>query len=201
MRIKVNKSVICLCMMAMVMSMTSHAGAQSLGSLLGSVVKGVIGDKLTNESTIIGTWSYESPECQFISDNFLAKAGGAIAVSSVEKKIQPVYEKIGLTESQFTFADDGTFTYLLKGKKISGTYTFDNDAKSISMKSKLGIKITAYVTVTGKDMSLVFDADKLMSALKLITGAASQLSSTASTLNSIANAYDGMRVGFNLKKN
>ena len=49
-------------------------------------------------------------------------------------------------------------------------------------------------------MSLVFNADKLMSILKVITGAASKVNSTAATLNSVAEAYDGLMLGFELKK-
>ena len=68
------------------------------------------------------------------------------------------------------------------------------------MKGKLGIKTTAYVTVLGSSMSLVYNADKLMSALKMISGSLSGLNSTASTLNTIAKSYDGLRLGFELKK-
>ena len=68
------------------------------------------------------------------------------------------------------------------------------------MKSKLGIKTVGYVTVTGDEMTLVFNADKLMSVLKTITGTVSSVNSTASTINSIADSYDGLRLGFELKK-
>ena len=60
------------------------------------------------------------------------------------------------------------------------------------MTGKLGLKTVAYVTVTGNDMSMVFKADKLMSILKTITGAASKVNSTAATINSVAEAYDGL---------
>ena len=39
-----------------------------------------------------------------------------------------------------------------------------------------------------------------MSVLKTITGAASKVNSTASTINSIAKQFDGMMVGFELEK-
>lgn len=68
------------------------------------------------------------------------------------------------------------------------------------MTGKLGLKTVAYVTVTGNDMSMVFKADKLMSILKTITGAASKVNSTAATINSVAGAYDGLMLGFELKK-
>lgn len=63
------------------------------------------------------------------------------------------------------------------------------------MTGKLGLKTVAYVTVTGNDMSMVFKADKLMSILKTITGAASKVNSTAATINSVAEAYDGLMLG------
>ena len=63
------------------------------------------------------------------------------------------------------------------------------------MKGKLGIKIVAYVTVTGESMSFVFKADKLMSVLKTVASTASRVNSTASTINSIADSYDGIKGG------
>lgn len=177
-----------------------NVGAQDLKSVLSGVVKSVAGDKTTTESSIIGTWAYAGPECQFESDNLLAKAGGEVAAKEVEEKIQPVYEKIGMNGCQYTFGEDGSYSCTIKSKTSSGTYTFDSDAKTITMKSKLGIKTVAYVTVTGDSMSLVFKADKLMSVLKTVTSAASNVNSTASAIDSIANSYDGLRLGFELKK-
>ena len=177
-----------------------NAGAQDLKSVLSDVVKNVVGDKTTTASSIIGTWTYAGPECQFESDNLLAKAGGEVAAKEVEEKIQKVYEKVGMDGCQYTFNEDGSYSCTIKGKTSSGTYTFDSDAKTVTMKSKLGIKTVAYVTVTGDSMSLVFKADKLMSVLKTITSAAASVNSTASTISSIADSYDGLRLGFELKK-
>ena len=177
-----------------------HAEAQDLKSILTGVAKAVIGDKATTARSIVGTWSYQAPECQFESDQLLAKAGGEVAAKEVEEKLQIVYDKAGLAGIQYTFNEDGTYSYVLKKRTVNGTYVFDDEAKTITMKSKLGIQTVAYVTVTGNSMSLVFKADKLMSILKVITGAASKVNSTAATLNSVAEAYDGLMLGFELKK-
>lgn len=198
-KMKANFMLRCLFMTA-VMTVAGNAGAQDLKSVLSGVVKNVVGDKTTTASSIIGTWTYAGPECQFESDNLLAKAGGEVAAKEVEEKIQKVYEKVGMDGCQYTFNEDGSYSCTVKGKTSSGTYTFDSDAKTVTMKSKLGIKTVAYVTVTGDDMSLVFNADKLMSVLKTVTSAASSVNSTASTISSIADSYDGLRLGFELKK-
>ena len=179
---------------------SANAGAQDLKSILSGVAKAVVGNKATTASSIIGTWTYSGPECQFESENLLAKAGGEEAAKEVEEKMTAVYNKVGMDNIRYTFNEDGTYSYQMKKRTVTGTYVFDDAAKTITMTGKLGLKTVAYVTVTGNDMSMVFKADKLMSILKTITGAASKVNSTAATINSVAGAYDGLMLGFELKK-
>lgn len=180
--------------------MSANAGAQDLKSILSGVAKAVVGNKATTASSIIGTWTYSGPECQFESENLLAKAGGEMAAKEVEEKMIAVYNKVGMNNIRYTFNEDGTYSYQMKKRTVTGSYVFDDAAKTITMTGKLGLKTVAYVTVTGNDMSMVFKADKLMSILKTITGAASKVNSTAATINSVAEAYDGLMLGFELKK-
>ena len=179
---------------------SANAGAQDLKSILSGVAKAVVGNKATTASSIIGTWTYSGPECEFESENLLAKAGGEVAAKEVEEKMTAVYNKVGMDNIRYTFNEDGTYSYQMKKRTVTGTYVFDDAAKTITMTGKLGLKTVAYVTVTGNDMSMVFKADKLMSILKTITGAASKVNSTAATINSVAGAYDGLMLGFELKK-
>lgn len=179
---------------------SANAGAQDLKSILSEVAKAVVGNKATTASSIIGTWTYSGPECQFESENLLAKAGGEMAAKEVEEKMIAVYNKVGMNNIRYTFNEDGTYSYQMKKRTVTGSYVFDDAAKTITMTGKLGLKTVAYVTVTGNDMSMVFKADKLMSILKTITGAASKVNSTAATINSVAEAYDGLMLGFELKK-
>ena len=179
---------------------SANAGAQDLKSILSGVAKAVVGNKATTASSIIGTWTYSGPECQFESENLLAKAGGEMAAKEVEEKMIAVYNKVGMNNIRFTFNEDGTYSYQMKKRTVTGSYVFDDAAKTITMTGKLGLKTVDYVTVTGNDMSMVFKADKLMSILKTITGAASKVNSTAATINSVAEAYAGLMLGFELKK-
>jgi len=171
----------CLCLTVMV-TVSINAGAQDLKSILSGVAKAVVGDKATTESSILGTWTYTGPECQFESESLLAKAGGEVAAKEVEEKMQTVYEKVGMNGCQDVFNEDGSYSLTINSRTSSGTYTFDNDAKTVTMKSKLGIKSMGYVSVSGDEMSLVFNADRLMSVLKTIMGATSKVSTVASTM-------------------
>lgn len=189
-----------ICIIALFCAVTVQTNAQDWKSILSGVAKAVVGDKATTQSSLIGTWSYVGPDCQFESDNILTQTGGEVAASKVEEKMKSVYKKVGLNTIQYTFNEDSTCSYIIKGKTINGTYTFDPEAKTVTIKGRLGMRTTAHIVTLGNNMSFVFNADKIMSVLKTITGAASKVNSTASTINSIAKQFDGMMVGFELEK-
>lgn len=190
-----------VCMIALICAVAVQADAQDLKSILSGIAKNVVGDKATSEMSIIGTWVYVGPDCQLKGDDILKNFGGDAAGEEVEKKMQPIYEKAGLNTIQYTFNEDKTCSYTIKGKKVEGTYVFDSEAKTITVKAgKLGLKTTAHIVTLGDNMSFVFDADKILSVVKTITGAASSLNTSASTVNKLLEQFDGMLIGFELKK-
>ena len=190
-----------VCIIALFCMVVVQADAQSLKDILAGVAKTVVGDKATTETSLIGTWVYVAPDCQLKGDDILKNIGGDTAGAEVEKKMQPIYEKAGLNTIQYTFNEDKTCSYTIKGKKVEGTYVFDSEAKTITVKAgKLGLKTTAHIVTLGDNMSFVFDADKILSVVKTITGAASSLNTSASTVNKLLEQFDGMLIGFELKK-
>ena len=190
-----------ICIMALLCAVAVQADAQSLKDILTGVVGQVVGDKATTETSIIGTWDYVGPDCQLKGDDLLKNIGGDAAGAEVEKKMEPIYAKAGLNTIQYTFNEDKTCSYTIKGKKVEGTYEFDAEAKTITIKAgKLGIRTTAHIVTLGSNMSFMFDADKILSVVKAITGATSSLNKTASAANKLLEKFDGMMVGFELKK-
>lgn len=190
-----------VCIMALFCMVAVHADAQSLKDILSGVAKTVIGDKATTEASLIGTWVYVGPDCQLKGDDLLKNIGGDAAGAEVEKKMQPIYEKAGLNTIQYTFNEDKTCFYTIKGKKVEGTYEFDAEAKTVTIKAgRLGIKTTAHIVTLGDNMSFVFDADKILSVVKTITGTASEINTSASAISKLTEQFDGMMIGFELKK-
>ena len=190
-----------ICIMALLCAVAVQADAQSLKDILTGVVGQVVGDKATTETSIIGTWDYVGPDCQLKGDDLLKNIGGDAAGAEVEKKMEPIYAKAGLNTIHYTFNEDKTCSYTIKGKTTKGTYEFDAEAKTITIKTgKLGVKVTANVVTLGSNMSFLFDADKILSVVKTITGATSSLNKTASAANKLLEQFDGMMVGFELKK-
>ena len=190
-----------ICIMALLCAVAVQADAQSLKDILSGAVKQVVGDKATTETSLIGTWAYVGPDCQLKGDDLLKNIGGDAAGVEVEKKMVSIYEKAGLNTIQYTFNEDKTCSYTIKGKKVEGTYVFDPEAKTITIQAgRLKVKTIAHVVTLGSNMSFVFDANKIFSVVKTITGATSSLNASASAINKLLEEFDGMMIGFELKK-
>lgn len=190
-----------ICIIALLCAVSVQADAQSWKDILSGAVKQVVGDKATTETSLIGTWVYVGPDCQLKGDDLLKNIGGDAAGVEIEKKMVPIYEKAGLNTIQYTFNEDKTCSYTIKGKKVDGTYEFDAEAKTVTIVAgRLKVKTTAHIVTLGSNMSFIFDADKILSVVKTITGVTSGLNKSASTVNKLLEEFDGMMVGFELKK-
>lgn len=190
-----------VCIIALLCAVSVQTDAQDLKDILKGVAKTVVGDKATTETSLIGTWDYVGPDCQLKGDDILKNIGGEAAGEEVEKKMEAIYAKAGLNTIQYTFNEDKTCSYTIKGKKVNGTYEFDAEAKTVTIKAgKLGVKTTAHIVTLGSNMSFLYDADKILSVVKTITGVASKLNSSAATINKLTEQFNGMMIGFELKK-
>ena len=198
-------------------SATSNAGssiAGILGAVLGgnsnsssagsSIINGILNNVIgsgtfSKQDLCAHTWKYSKPGCAFTSENLLAQAGGEIAANKVEEKLSEYYSKFGFSSSNtyFTFKTDGTFAAKIDGKSWQGNYTFDEKTHAIQLKGLL-LSMSGYATKTTNGISLLFDQKKLLNLIKTIGSLKGN--STLSALGTIANNYDGMRVGFEMTK-
>lgn len=173
--------------------------SSNAGSIINGILNNVIGSGTFKQADLCHTWKYSKPGCAFTSENLLVKAGGEIAASKVENKLEGYYKKFGFSSSNtyFTFNTDGTFSAKIDGKAWNGTYTFDEKTHAIQLKGLL-LSASGYATKTTNGISLLFDQKKLLNLIKALS--AFKGSSTLSAVGSIANNYDGMRVGFEMTK-
>ncbi|MEY8706922.1 DUF4923 family protein [Bacteroides faecichinchillae] len=181
----------------------SNSQAQSLKDLfnkdnISKVVNAVTGQPQAIDMT--GTWSYEGSAVEFESENLLMQAGGVAAASVAENKLNEQLTKVGIKAGQmsFTFNADSTFTSKVGKRTMNGTYSYNAATKQVSLKYLKLINLNAKVNCTTESMELLFNSDKL---LKLLAFIGSKSNSTAlKTVSSLADSYDGMMVGFELKK-
>ena len=178
----------------------SNSSSSAGSSIINGILNNVIGSGTFSKQDLCAhTWKYSKPGCAFTSENLLAQAGGEIAANKVEEKLSEYYSKFGFSSSNtyFTFKTDGTFAAKIDGKSWQGNYTFDEKTHAIQMKGLI-LSMSGYATKTANGISLLFDQKKLLNLIKTIGSLKGN--STLSAIGTIANNYDGMRVGFEMTK-
>ena len=192
----------------LILTVSTAVSAQDWKSVLGGVVNKVeeTVSKVNESVSMVGTWKYTAPDCKFESDDLISKAGGEVAAKKVEEQMSNYLSKLGFNENTvYVFNADSTYTSTVAGRTVNGTYSYNKDTKEVTLKTKIGLKMTAQISTSvlnsGK-MSLLFKADKLMSLAQAVTGAVAGKSSnaTVSTLNTVLSQYDGLLLGFEMQK-
>lgn len=177
------------------------SGAQA-GGLLANLLTGLLGNnQKISQADLIGIWNYQAPKCLFESENFLMKAGGQVAATQVENKLAETFVKLGIKPGTCSYAFDeaGNYTLTIGARNINGTYTLDTTNNTIKMSALLGLaNMTATIRLTGNNLCLLFDADKLLTIISGVSALSNN--STIQSVSSLLNSYDGMKVGFSMLK-
>ncbi len=183
-------------------SSESDGNDNKLGNIIGGIVGNLISDKDVDPSQLEGEWKYVSPAVDFASDNALQKIGGAAASATIEQKLEPYYQKAGLTNLQFTADKEGNFSIQLKRGTLTGTIEKgENGYLIFNFKAfnKINIgKISPRATLAVNTLSLTFDVSGLIKIIKTV----SQLSgnSTVQSMVQLLESYDGLYAGFKLSR-
>ncbi len=210
------KKLIFITLAALTLS-ASQAQAQNwlnaLKSAATSAIDKVTGGALT-EKAIIGTWNYSQPGVKLSSsENALSDITGSALTTTVQQKIAPYYEKVGIKPGicKFVINEDGTFSSTFGQRTFSGTYTFDPKTNALSLKYggtkpstiaeveaslfNLGT-IPAYAYLNGEKLQIVFPMDKLLNVVTTLGSSVESLSIVTELLKN----YDSIKVGFEFSK-
>lgn len=173
----------------------------SMGNVntVGNVLSSVLGIDKPSERDLIGTWRYSESGVAFTSDNTLAKAGGEVAAAQAKAKLTESYKTIGLKHdnTQLTFNSDNTFSGRILGRSLSGTWTYDNNNQKIMIKTLL-FTIPVYAKRTTTGMSYLMESKKLLTILQTVSALSGN--STVQTVGDLSKNYDGIRMGFEMKR-
>ena len=169
------------------------------GGTLANAFTSVIGlDKVTKQG-LVGSWHYDSPGCAFTSENLLAKAGGEVAATKIEQELAPYFQQAGLSaqNTYVTFSEDGSFSATIAGTPFSGSWTLDEQTGKVALKGLL-LKVNCYAKREYGGIALLFESKKLLNALQLL--ATMSGNETAQKVGELSKNYDGIRLGFDMKK-
>ena len=177
---------------------TTGGAASALGSVLTNLLGG---SSAVTASDLQGTWTYRKADCVFETNNLLLKAGGEVAATKIESQLESQLSKVGITPGActFSFNSNGTYTATIGQYNLSGNYTLNSSANTITMTYLAGLgRISPRIVKTGSSISLLFEGDKLLSMVQKVGKLSSN--STVSSLSTLLNSYDGMLVGMQLSK-
>lgn len=148
---------------------------------------------------IPGTWSYLDVAVEFDSDNILSSAGGAVAAETVEDKLAPMLAKVGIKPGAFTFTfeEDGTLTTQIGKKPLNGKWVYDEKAEVVTI-TILNKEYAIRMVVSGDNINILFEADKLLELLKSISSKSSN--ATLMAVGTLVQSYNGMNLGFECQK-
>ncbi|MDE5628286.1 MAG: DUF4923 family protein [Muribaculaceae bacterium] len=182
-------------------SSSSSSSSGILGAI-GSFVNNTIANNNFTVDDLTGTWNYQSPAVSFQSDNALKKIGGAGAATALESKIEPYYTRLGFNKTTLTVDADHNFVLKMGVLTLKGTVEKDSDDMlvfSFSAFGKISLgKMKANATKAGSTLNLTFEATKMIEILSKVASVLNN--STLSTLTSLLESYDGVYIGFKLKK-
>ena len=186
----------------LLLATSANLQAQSLKDLLnkGNIEKAVNAVTGKNTASMTGTWTFTGSALTFESDNLLQKAGGSLAATGVEKKLDGFLGKVGIEtgEMSFTFNTDSTFQTQIKGKTLKGTYRYDADTKKVNLQFSKLLRLNTTVNCTSEQMELLFPSDRLLDLITFLTSKSNN--ATLQSINSLVESYDGMMLGFTLQK-
>ena len=206
------KKVLLLAILAILPGMKVAAQNQDWKKILegfASAVEEKVGDKIAHKLdtvSLTGSWQYVCPDVNFESEDLLSKAGSELAAKKVEEHLAGILTKIGFNENTvFTFNSDSTYTMRTDRRTLHGTYSFNKETYDIVMTSRLNMQFNAEIVrkiSKPNTMILRFQADKLMSLVKYVSGSLAQRSTNnqMSLINNLLDKYNGLALGFELKK-
>ncbi|HBX46714.1 DUF4923 family protein [Limibacterium fermenti] len=175
--------------------------AQSSGkSIINSVLNKVTQTSKVQPQDLTGEWNYQGSACHFESNNILKNMGGAVAAEQVENQFDNYLSKIGIGVGtcKFAFSNGNTYNANLGKMPLNGKYTVEEATKQITLTYKGMAKIHGTVKKSGNNLQLLFDADNLLKLLKIASSMTND--SKLKAITTFTDMYDGLQLGFDLKK-
>lgn len=180
---------------------TTGGASNPLGAL-GDFLNNTLANNRFQIEDLRGTWKYESPAVSFQSDNVLQHIGGAAGATALENQIEPYYNRLGFNRSSLEVDSLDNFTLKLGVLHLKGKVEkTDDDRLQFNFNAfgriPLG-SMTANATKAGNTLNITFDASRFVTILTKV-GSALNLR-TLNALTAVLNSYDGLYVGFKMKR-
>lgn len=168
-------------------------------STVGNIITSLLGTGSVSQSTLVGTWSYTEPCFVAESENILSNLASNALVGKGQSFLKSGLTKAGMTEGKVlvTFDANGGVSFVVNGKKISGSYTIDGSDLNVTI-LKRTFKMNC--KLSGGNLQLAFDISKLLSFVNTVSSSAAQASGSLSSLSSLLGNVKGLYAGLQFSK-
>ncbi len=182
---------------------SSLLGDSKLSDVAGDVVGDIVGNLLgTNELTeenLAGTWTYSEPCAVMESEDVLGKLGSSVITNKLEKEQAKLLNKVGFTAGKVV---------LKLNKDKSGTITVGKRTLNLTWEISgsdivftiLTRNIKVNTNMSGDNLQLAMNADKLLELVNVVTAKVSKISSNFATISKLLNKYEGLYLGLKFTK-
>lgn len=151
---------------------------------------------------IQNTWVLSGSAVELESDNPLKVLAGEAAEEQIEIQLdkQISSRKIDIKRLEITFNRNNTFSVYdtMSKKKASGTYTFDKKNSFLTLGAKNMQPIKMKIKGTSSSLKILAKTDKLVELFSKYGGKTEDPKIKA--MITLAQSYDGMKIGLKLKR-
>jgi hypothetical protein len=203
-----KKNMLKMAFVALGMMVCGNANAQLeniLKSVAGEAAANVVGNLLgtskVSEKSLVGTWSYNQPCVAFESENVLTTVGSSMVSTKVEKTMQNGLTKVGFTSGKvvLTLKEDKTGIIKYNGKAVDVNWAVDGTNLKLTF-PLLDKGVTMNAKLSGSELQVAMNSDKLLTLLNAITEKAGTVNSSLGTLNTLTKNVKGMYMGLKFTK-
>lgn len=159
-----------------------------------NTIKGAFASKAASAEQLVGTWTYVQPAVLATSGNLFFKTIGNTVASQLEDLITGYFIKAQVTpeNTSITFREDGTFTRSVAGREAEGRWMAGGGKICLGVQNVLTASPTTHME--HDTLTLVVEAQKLMSALQALGGFSD--SKTNNALVKLSKHLSGLQAGF-----
>lgn len=157
--------------------------------------------------SLVGDWTYTGSAVALTGKTMLAQVGAAAAQTTMQEKVDSYLAKVGIVSGamKFSFTADNNFVCTFGNKTLTGTWSYDPATNATHLyfgKIMKYLQMDGIVKTTAEGCQMLFTADKFLEFAKnfLSVLKTKNASSTVETISALLENYEGLYIGFNLKK-
>jgi hypothetical protein len=159
-----------------------------------------------NKDALVGVWNYSGVEVEFTGTDLVAVLGSSVAAPTIKQNLETYFAEAGILRGSCSveFSAKGTFVARTAHSSVAGLYEFNHQAQTMTVTYDIPelngeSSLVGKLTFTGSELSITFEADKIVAIIKEATKE-KPLDQNIRDLLALISEYKGLYLGFEMVK-